>query len=160
MREKYRRRPEHALSPRFSIAVAARLQERPVAERPADFRGDADAPGPEAAISGRRRDIHHYVMERGMNTELPAQIEALFLRCPALCGFSVRGLEELPDNYPRSPDPGSELYVDDVGVSPALNDEQFGEIFREIAAALGELLAEKPEAGEALRGRTFARVLH
>jgi hypothetical protein len=96
-------------------------------------------------------------MER---TELPAQIEALFLRCPALCGFSVRGLEELPDNYPRSADPDSELYVDDVGVSPALSDEQFGEIFREIAAALGELLAEKPEAGEALRGRTFARVLH
>jgi hypothetical protein len=95
-----------------------------------------------------------------MNTELPAQIEALFLRCPALCGFSVRGLEELPDNYPRSEDPGSELYVDDVGVSPALSHEQFGEIFREIAAALAELLAEKPEAGEALRGRTFARVLH
>jgi hypothetical protein len=95
-----------------------------------------------------------------MNPELPAQIEALFLRCPALCGFSVRGLEELPDNYPRSEDPGSELYVDDVGVSPALSHEQFGELFREIAAALAELLAEKPEAGEALRGRTFARVLH
>jgi hypothetical protein len=135
---------------------ARRRQEGPVAERPADFRGDVDAPAPEAAISGRRRDIHHY----GMNTELPAQIEALFLRYPVLCGFSVRGLEELPDNYPRSADPDSDLYVDDVGVSTALSHEQFGEIFREIAAALTELLAEEPEASEALRGRTFARVLH
>ena len=95
-----------------------------------------------------------------MNTALPAQIEALFTRCPALYGFSVRGLEQLPDNCPRSADPDSELYVGDVGISPALSHEQFGEIFREIVAALGELLAEEPEAGEALRGRTFARVLH
>lgn len=83
-----------------------------------------------------------------MNTELPAQIEALFLRCPALCGFSVRTDEE------------SDLYVDDVGISPMLGREQCGEILREIVVALAELIAEKPEAGEALRGRTFARVLH
>ena len=36
----------------------------------------------------------------------------------------------------------------------------FGKIFREIVTALAELLAEDPEAGEILRGRTFARVLH
>lgn len=84
-----------------------------------------------------------------MNTELPAQIEALFVRCPALCGFSV-----------RSADDEGDLCVGDVGISPALSREQFGEICREIVVALVELIAEEPEAGEALRGRTFARVLH
>ena len=95
-----------------------------------------------------------------MNTELPSQIEALFLRCPELCGFSVRGLDELPDSCPRSDDPESDLFVGDVGISPAFSNEQYGEIFKQIVTALAELLAEEPEAGEALRGRTFARVLH
>ena len=95
-----------------------------------------------------------------MNTALPAQIEALFTRCPALYGFSVRGLDELPDNCPRSEDPDNDLFVGDVGISPALSREQFGEIFQEIVTALAELITEEPEAGEALRGRTFARVLH
>lgn len=72
----------------------------------------------------------------------------------------MRGLEELPDNCPRSDDPESDLFIGDVGISPALSQEQFGEIFRQIVAALAELLTEEPEAGEALRGRTFARVLH
>jgi hypothetical protein len=95
-----------------------------------------------------------------MKTELPAQIESLFTRHPALCGFSVRGLEELPDNCARDGEHDSELFVGDVGISPALSREQFGEIFQEIVVALAELIAEEPEAGEALRGRTFARVLH
>ena len=94
-----------------------------------------------------------------MNTALPAQIEALFLRHPALSGFSVRGLDQLPDHCPRGND-DSDLFVGDIGISPALSREQFDELFREIVVALAELLAEEPEAGEALRGRTFARVLH
>jgi hypothetical protein len=83
-----------------------------------------------------------------MKAQLPAQIEALFLRCPALCGFSVRTDEE------------SDLYVDDVGISPAVSREQCGEILREIVVALAQLIAEEPEADAVLRGRTFARVLH
>src|SRR5207302_6783545 len=37
-----------------------------------------------------------------VKTELPSQIESLFVRHPALCGFSVLGLEDVPDNCPRS----------------------------------------------------------
>ncbi|MGH8187133.1 MAG: hypothetical protein ACREUC_11265, partial [Steroidobacteraceae bacterium] len=86
------------------------------------------------------------------------QIEALFVRHPALWGFSIRGLSDVPDSCPRRSE--EELFVGDVGISPALSAEQFGEIFQEIATALGELLSEEPELSESLRGRTFARTLH
>jgi hypothetical protein len=95
-----------------------------------------------------------------MRTAFPAQIESLFLRHPSLCGFSVHGLDEVPDNCPRSSNNGEALYIGEIGIAPSLGAEQRGEIFHEIAAALAELLAEDPEAGELLRNRTFARVLH
>lgn len=94
-----------------------------------------------------------------MKQALPAEIETLFARFPALWGFSVRGLADVPDSCSRSGDLG-ELFVADVGISPALSAEQYGEIFQEIADALSELLAERPDAGELLCGRTFARTLH
>ena len=84
-----------------------------------------------------------------MKTErnLREQLESLFARCPDLCGFSVR--EE-----------AQELYVSDIGISPRLSAEQYGEIYQDIAETLGALLDEEPRAGEWLRGRTFARILH
>ena len=94
-----------------------------------------------------------------LTTPLPAQIESLFRRFPALCGFSVHGVDEVPDDCPRSGD-GAELFVGEIGIAPALGTEQQGEILSEIVAALAELLAEDPQANEILRGRTFARILH
>jgi hypothetical protein len=91
---------------------------------------------------------------------LPSPIESLFVRHPALCGFSVRSAREVPDNCPRSGEDASELFVGDIGVSPALPEAQFGEIFDDIVAAVAEVLAEAPDTGESLRGRTFARALH
>lgn len=84
-----------------------------------------------------------------MKTErhLHEQLESLFARCPDLCGFSVR--EE-----------AQELYVSDIGIAPRLSAEQYGEIYQDITQTLGELLEEEPQAGEWLRGRTFARTLH
>jgi hypothetical protein len=93
-------------------------------------------------------------------TPFPAQIEALFLRHPSLCGFSVHGLDELPDNCPRSGDSDEDLFIGEVGIAPPIGAKQCGEIVQEIAAALAELLAEDPAAGVILRNRTFARVLH
>lgn len=94
-----------------------------------------------------------------MKKPVPAPIESLFQRYPALSGFSVRGLDNVPDNCSRSGE-DSELFVSDVGITPALSTEQYGEIFQEIASTLSDLLAEQPEASELLRGRTFARTLH
>ncbi|HEX6691857.1 MAG TPA: hypothetical protein VF110_12010 [Burkholderiales bacterium] len=90
---------------------------------------------------------------------MAAKIEALFERCPALCGFSVRDPADLPDNCTRSAN-GTDLFVTDIGISPRLGADQYGEIFNEIFSTLTELLAEEPGAGELLRGRTFARTLH
>ena len=78
---------------------------------------------------------------------LREQLDSLFARCPDLCGFAVR--EE-----------AQELYVSDIGISPRLSAEQYGEIYQDIAQTLGELLEEQPEAGKWLSGRTFARILH
>ncbi len=78
---------------------------------------------------------------------LQEQLESLFARCPDLCGFSVR--EE-----------AQELYVSDIGISPRLSAEQYGEIYEDIAETVRELLEEEPHAGEWLKGRTFARTLH
>ena len=84
-----------------------------------------------------------------MKTErnLQQQLQSLFERYPDLCGFSVR--EE-----------AQELFVSDIGISPRLSAKQYGEIYQDIAQTLGELLEEEPQAGEWLRGRTFARTLH
>ena len=75
------------------------------------------------------------------------QLQSLFSRCPDLWGFSVRGENQ-------------DLFVSDVGISPRLSAEQYGEIFEDIANTLSEVLDEQPEASDWLRGRTFARTLH
>ena len=76
-----------------------------------------------------------------------AQLESLFARCPDLCGFAIRAEAE-------------ELFVSDIGISPRVSAEQYGEIYQEIAETLGDLLEQEPRAGEWLRDRTFARTLH
>lgn len=94
-----------------------------------------------------------------MKKPVPASIESLFQRYPALAGFSVRGQHDIPDSCSRSGDEG-ELFVSDIGVLPSLTHDQYGEIFQDIATTLSELLAEHPDATDLLCGRTFARTLH
>ncbi len=95
----------------------------------------------------------------GAETGMEARIQALFERCPALCGFSVRDQTDIPDSCARS-ESGGDLFVTDIGISPRLGAEQYGEIFNEIFSTLSQLIADEPEAGDRLRGRTFARTLH
>lgn len=82
-----------------------------------------------------------------IHQQVEEQVGSLFARCPDLCGFSVRGEDD-------------ELFVSDVGISPRLSAEQYGQIFQDIAETLSELLDEQPDACDLLRGRTFARILH
>ena len=94
-----------------------------------------------------------------MKKPVPASIESLFHRYPSLAGFSVRGLQDIPDHCSRTGNE-DELFISDVGILPSLADDDSGEIFEDIAATLAELLAEHPEASELICGRTFARTLH
>ena len=91
-------------------------------------------------------------------SQLIDEIESLFLRYPALSGFSVRSASDVPDNCPRTGDE-DELFVADIGVAPAQTSEHYGEIFQEITSTLSEILSH-PGAEDLLRGRTFARTLH
>jgi hypothetical protein len=84
-------------------------------------------------------------------------IEELFARCPELYGFSVQS--KLAD-APREEEADEELFVTAIGIAPRINAEQYGLIFEQIASTLAELLEERPESSEFLRGRTFARALH
>jgi hypothetical protein len=108
---------------------------------------------------GRLRGENKAAYAEGMKKPVPASIESLFHRYPSLAGFSVRTLQDVPDSCSRSGAEG-ELFVSDVGVLPSLTTDEYGEIFQDIAATLSELLAEQPEAGELISGRTFARILH
>ena len=87
------------------------------------------------------------VIAVNLHQHVQTELESLFARCPDLWGFAVRSEAE-------------DLYVSDIGISPRLSAEQYGEIYQDIAQTLGELLEEEPRAGELLRGRTFARTIH
>ena len=76
--------------------------------------------------------------------EVSNVVEGLFRRHPALCGFSVR----------------DDLSFSNVSCHPALHGAQASELIDEISEALHELLEERPEAADVLRGRTLARVFH
>jgi len=108
---------------------------------------------------GRPRSETKASYAEAMKKPVPASIESLFQRYPALAGFSVRGLQDVPDHCSRSGDE-DELFISDVGILPSLAEDHSGEIFEDIAATLAELLAEHPEASELICGRTFARTLH
>jgi len=91
--------------------------------------------------------------------DLEASISALFCRCPALCGFTVRDAANLSrDGLVLQHVSG--LFVTEVSVYPLGYPAAPGELCGEIAAALLQLLDEFPEARELLRERTFARVFH
>lgn len=90
---------------------------------------------------------------------VPSQIASLFERNAALCGFSVRGRGEIPDNVPTTDDEG-EVFVGDIGIAPTVSEAHYEEIFDEVIAAVSEVLREGGDAADSMRGRTFARTLH
>ena len=77
---------------------------------------------------------------------LEASIDALFRRCPALCGFTVQE--------------ASGLFIGEITINPLAGPQGHSDLHGEIVAVLGALIDEYPDARELLRERTFARVLH
>ena len=95
-----------------------------------------------------------------LEADVQARIRSLFARCPTLHGFAVQDRAMLPKDLDEKRIPDADLFVSDIGIAPRISAEQYGEIYEDIAQTLGELLDEEPQAGEWLRGRTFARILH
>ena len=84
-------------------------------------------------------------MELHLDADLAARVETLFGRCPSLCGFSVQD---------------GEPFLVDLTCYPTPDSERTRAILGEVSQMLSEIEAERPEAAELLRGRTFARILH
>jgi len=99
----------------------------------------------------RDRDQEH-------EADLGASIDALFVRCPRLHGFTVSSAVPSGDGFALPPESG--LFVSEVSIYPSCNFDSAIRHFREIGVTLARLIDECPEAGELLRERTFARVLH
>lgn len=76
--------------------------------------------------------------------EVQAVVSTLFQRYPALCGFSVK----------------QDLSFTNVACHPAIDGDEEQVLCEEISATLHDLLEERPEAAELLRGRTVARTFH
>ena len=76
--------------------------------------------------------------------EVQDVVNTLFQRYPTLCGFSVK----------------EDMSFSNVACHPALASEEAELLCEEISATLHELMEERPEAAELLRGRTLARTFH
>jgi hypothetical protein len=75
---------------------------------------------------------------------LDEHVHALFRRLPMLSGFSLR----------------HDLEFADVAVQIWPGYSAGPELYQELIGMLAELVEERPDAVELLRGRTFARALH
>ena len=94
-----------------------------------------------------------------LEADLGARVEALFGRCPELCGFLVEERTvEAPNGEAAVRE--MELYIAGIDVYPVLGAGQSESLVAQISAALADLLEETPEAADLLAGRTFARTVH
>jgi hypothetical protein len=94
-----------------------------------------------------------------LDDDLSARVGDLFVRYPALHGFSVQGANVLPEAV-RNNVMANTLVVAEVGCDPLFGSDYSERVSDEIALSLLDFVKERPEAAELLRDRTFARVLH
>ena len=80
---------------------------------------------------------------KSLMQELQDVVSTLFQRYPSLCGFSV----------------SQDLAFAHVACHPALMGADAQLLCEDICAMLREILEDRPEAAEFLRGRTVARTL-
>jgi hypothetical protein len=96
-----------------------------------------------------------------LEADLGARVEALFGRCPELCGFLVEErLVEAAQGETGARERELELYIAGIDVFPVLGAGQSETLVAQISAALADLLEDSPEAADLLAGRTFARTVH
>jgi len=94
-----------------------------------------------------------------VDAELSGRIWEVLGRFPHLCGFALQDRTGLPD-YINPSYLQEDLFVTDLGFSAPVSDMEYDEAYRMIADAVADIVSERPEALDLLRGRTFARTLH
>ncbi len=103
--------------------------------------------------SARRTDA------RRAEEEVRTRINGVFRRCPELTGFWIRDRNPVHDGDEQG-DVVVQLVVSDMGLSAPLAPEEIDKLYNLIGAVICDLLSEREDAAEWLRGRTFARALH
>lgn len=93
------------------------------------------------------------------NPDRITALDSLFHRWPGLLGFTVQDAASVPGDREWVRLDGG-LSLADVGLQDWVGHEDRVEMLEELAGALLELMEERPEAHELLKGRTFARTLH
>jgi hypothetical protein len=93
-----------------------------------------------------------------LETDMFARLAVIFRRCPHLVGFTLQDSDEPVDE--ADPTEGGRLFVSDIQFSRRVTEQEDDEVCHFIHRTVYELVAERGEAAELLRDRTFARTLH
>lgn len=91
--------------------------------------------------------------------EVETRLRAVFRKRPELHRFVIQDKSGLADHIDRAALEG-ELFITQITLYPRHGSKQYDEVYAEIARAVTQLVAERPEALAELRGKTFVRALH
>lgn len=94
-----------------------------------------------------------------MDSKVEAQLRAVFRRRPDLQRFVIQDRASLPDHIDPATLQG-ELFITQITLYPRRGSRQYDEVYADIARALTEVIAERPDALSLLRGSVFVRALH
>jgi hypothetical protein len=95
----------------------------------------------------------------GPQGEVEARLRAVFGRRPELHRFVIQDKAGLPDHIDRVNLVG-ELFITQITLYPRRGTKQYDEVYAEIARAITQAVADRPEALALLPGKAFVRALH
>lgn len=99
-------------------------------------------------------------MDKGLrDDDVEGRVKAVFGRRPELHRFVIQDKAGLADHIDRQSLEG-ELFVTQITLYPRRGTRHYDEVYADIAQAITQAVAERPDALERLRGRTFVRALH
>jgi hypothetical protein len=93
-----------------------------------------------------------------LETDMFSRLAVIFRRCPHLVGFTLQDSSQLPEDADLTENGG--LFVSDIQFSRRVTEDEDDEVCHYINKTVAEMVAERAEANDLLRDRTFARQLH
>ncbi len=94
---------------------------------------------------------------RRIEADVFSRMAVIFRRCGHLVGFTLQDSTTIPDD-PEAAD--GTLFVSDIQFSRRVTEDEDDEVCHYINSTVAELIAEREEAVDLLKDRTFARTLH